>query len=64
VSDHLTWQERMMVDPSLAEFVRAEIARAGVDVHALRAENEHLLASHRALSITVRELQAQRKGKP
>ena len=37
----LTWVERMEREPSLAVFVSAEVARAGVDAAAWRAEAEH-----------------------
>ncbi len=37
----LTWVERTERDPSLAAFVSAEVARAGVDAAAWRAEAEH-----------------------
>ena len=36
-----TWAERMEGDATLAAFVRAEVARAGIDAAAWRAEADH-----------------------
>ena len=40
-ASEVTWAERMERDPTLAAFVAAEIARAGVKAAAWRAEADH-----------------------
>ena len=57
----MTWFERMGVDPTLAAFVQAEIARAGVAESAWRAEAAHWLRVVRHLE---RELKETRSADP
>jgi hypothetical protein len=54
----LSWAERLDLDTGLRAFVEAEIARAKVDVSALRCENERLCEANNALTVKVRMLES------
>lgn len=54
----VSWAERMCLDTGLQAFVEAEVARAKVDVSALRCENERLKESNNALTVKVRMLES------
>jgi cell division protein FtsB len=56
-----SWAEQMKLDIGLRTFVEAEIARAHVDLCALRAENERLRTMNQALDQKVKSLE--RKGR-
>jgi hypothetical protein len=53
----VTWLERMDADPSLRQFVEAEIARAGVECHSLRVQVEQLKAANAAAEQKIRYFQ-------
>lgn len=52
----MSWLERIEADSSLREFVDAEVARAGIEIRALKVEVEHWKAAAQAAEQKLKEL--------
>jgi hypothetical protein len=53
-----SYAEQVKYNPALAAFVQAEIARAGVELAALKVEAEHAQAVIAQQAATIRQLEA------
>jgi tRNA U34 5-methylaminomethyl-2-thiouridine-forming methyltransferase MnmC len=60
----ISYAEQARTDPALAAFIAAEVARAGVELAALKVEHVHQREVIADLKRRIKELEAEHKGKP